>query len=154
MKKINLKMLSVKFWPLCTECNVLNTIVFAMIQNLAYFIVIIPPPNEVGVYWNHLVRSSVCSSVSPSVCRRHGFRSISQVCCGISISNFIYMLMVVIGRSLLIFSCDCLPFTPFRLCSHNRIIMKFSGVITNDQSKVHAKGQGQRSKVKVTEVTT
>ena len=27
-------------------------------------------------------------------------------------------------------------------------------VITNDQSKVHAKGQGQRSKVKVTEVTT
>ena len=59
-----------------------------------------------GVYWNHLVRSSVCSSVGPSVCRRHGFRSISQVCCGISISNFIYMLMVVIGRSLLIFkSC-------------------------------------------------
>ena len=28
------------------------------------------------------------------------------------------------------------------------------GVITNDQSKVHAKGQGQRSKVKVTEVTS
>ena len=40
------------------------------------------------------------------------------------------------------------------LCSHHRIIMKFSGVITNDKSKVHAKGQGQRSKVKVTEVTT
>ena len=40
------------------------------------------------------------------------------------------------------------------LCSHHRIIMKFSEVITNDQSKVHAKGQGQRSKVKVTEVTT
>ena len=44
--------------------------------------------------------------------------------------------------------------TPFWLCSHHRIIMKFSGVITNDQSKVNAKGQGQRSKVKVTEVTT
>ena len=44
--------------------------------------------------------------------------------------------------------------TPFWLCSHHHIIMKFSGVITNDQSKVHAKGQGQRSKVKVTEVTT
>ena len=44
--------------------------------------------------------------------------------------------------------------TPFLLCSHHRIIMKFSGVITNDQSKVHAKGQGQRSKVKVTEVKT
>ena len=32
--------------------------------------------------------------------------------------------------------------------------MKFSGVITSDKSDVHAKGQGQRSKVKVTEVTT
>ena len=48
----------------------------------------------------------------------------------------------------------CLSVTPFWLCSHHHIIMKFSGVITNDQSKVHAKGQGQRSKVKVTEVTT
>ena len=67
-----------------------------------------------------------------------------------------------------IFSCDqaalhlvfsvcpsvCLSVTPFWLCSHHRIIMKFSGVITNDKSKVHAKGPGQRSKVKVTEVTT
>ena len=48
----------------------------------------------------------------------------------------------------------CLSVTPFWLCSHHHIIMKFSGVINNDQSKVHAKGQGQRSKVKVTEVTT
>ena len=48
----------------------------------------------------------------------------------------------------------CLSVTPFWLCSHHRIIMKFSGVITNDQSKVHAKRQGQRSKVKVTEVKT
>ena len=67
-----------------------------------------------------------------------------------------------------VFSCDqaalqmvfsvCLSVrlsvTPFWLFSHHRIIMKFSGVITNDQSKVHAKGHGQRSKVKVTEVTT
>ena len=48
----------------------------------------------------------------------------------------------------------CLSVTPFWLCSHHRIIMKFSGVITNDKSDVHEKGQGQRSKVKVTEVTT
>ena len=47
---------------------------------------------------------SVRLSVCPSVCRRHGFRSISQVCFGISISNFICILMVAIGRSLLIFS--------------------------------------------------
>ena len=48
----------------------------------------------------------------------------------------------------------CLSVTPFWLCYHHRVIMKFSGVITKDQGKVHAKGQGQRSKVKVTEVTT
>ena len=34
----------------------------------------------------------------------------------------------------------CLSVTPFWLCSHHRIIMKFSGVITNDRSDVHAKG--------------
>ena len=40
----------------------------------------------------------------------------------------------------------------FRLCTLHRIIEKFSGVVTNDKSDVHAKSQGQRSKVKVTEV--
>ena len=61
-----------------------------------------------------------------------------------------------------VFSCDqaalwmvfSVRLSHFWLCSHHRIIMKFSGVITKDQGKVHAKGQGQRSKVKVTEVTT
>ena len=67
-----------------------------------------------------------------------------------------------------VFSCDqaalqmvfsvclsvCLSVTLFWLCSHHRSIMKFSGVITNDQSKALAKRQSQRSKVKVTEVTT
>ena len=53
-----------------------------------------------GVYWIHLVRLYVC----PSVCRRHGFRSVTQVCFGISIPNFICMLFVGMGRSLLIFS--------------------------------------------------
>ena len=48
----------------------------------------------------------------------------------------------------------CLSVTPFLLCSYHRIIMKFSGVITKDQGNVHAKGQGQISNVKVTEVTT
>ena len=38
------------------------------------------------------------------LCRWHGFRSISQVCFGISISNFICMLVLVIGNSLLIFN--------------------------------------------------
>ena len=48
----------------------------------------------------------------------------------------------------------CPSVTPFWQCYHYRIIMKFWGVMTRDQGKVHAKGQGQRSKVKVTEVTT
>ena len=52
------------------------------------------------VYWIHLVRPSV----RPSVCWRHGFRGISQVCFGISILNSMFMLVVVIGGSLLIFS--------------------------------------------------
>ena len=57
----------------------------------------------------------------------------------------------------LYFSCDqaalwmvqsvCPSVTPFWLCSPHRIITK---VITNDKSDIHAKSQGQRSKVKVT----
>ena len=46
----------------------------------------------------------------------------------------------------------CLSVTPFSQCSHHRIVMKFSGVITNDRCDGHAKNQGQRSKVKVTKV--
>ena len=46
----------------------------------------------------------------------------------------------------------CLSLTPFWLCSHQGIITKFSGAITNDRSDVHVKGQGHRSEVKVTEV--
>ena len=47
-----------------------------------------------------------------------------------------------------------LSVTPFWLCSHHCIIMKFSGVITKDRGNVHAKGKGSRSKVKLTEITT
>ena len=47
-----------------------------------------------------------------------------------------------------------LSVTLFLLCSYHRIIMKFSGVITNVRSDVTAKGQGHWSKVKVTEVIT
>ena len=48
----------------------------------------------------------------------------------------------------------CPSVTPFWQCSCHLIILKFSGVITTDKRDVHAKGQGQRSKVKVTEVMT
>ena len=45
---------------------------------------------------------SVCMSVCLSVWKRHGFWSVTQVCFGIS--NFICMLSVSMGRSLLIFT--------------------------------------------------
>ena len=71
-------------------------------------------------------------------------------------------------KNMVFFSCDqtalwmvqsvrppvCLSVTPFWLCSHHHIITKYSGVISNDIGDVHAKGQGHRSKVKVTEVIT
>ena len=44
-----------------------------------------------------------------------------------------------------------LSVTPFWLCSHHCVIAKLSGFITNGRSDVHANGQGQKSKVKVTE---
>ena len=70
--------------------------------------------------------------------------------------------------SVIIFSCDkaalrkplsvrrstCLSVTLFLLCSCHLIIIKFSGVITIENSNVHASGQGQRSKVKVTDIKT
>ena len=56
-------------------------------------------------WWGYTgITLSVCLSVFPSVCRWHGFRSVTQVCYGILIWNFICMLLVAMGRSLLIFS--------------------------------------------------
>ena len=84
-----------------------------------------------------------------------------------------YEIKIIYGLLyIMIFSCDqaaiwlvhsvclsvrpsvCPSVTPFSPCSHHRIIMTFSGFITNDKSDVHAKGQGQRSNFKVTEVNT
>ena len=62
--------------------------------NLTEIFLIIPPPNEVGwgyVYWIHLV----CLSVDNMVFR---------VCFGISISNFMCMFIVAIGRKAHCFS--------------------------------------------------
>ena len=82
---------------------------------------------------------------------------------------WIYLLATIQAHhSIFIFSCDqaavwmvqsvcpsvCLSVTPFWLCSHYRIITKFSGVITYARSDVHAKGHDHRSKVKFKEVTT
>ena len=47
-----------------------------------------------------------------------------------------------------------LSVTPFWLCFHHCIIMKFLKIITIDRSGVHAKDQGQRSKFKVKDIKT
>ena len=52
------------------------------------------------VYWIHLD----CPSVRPSICRRHGFGSVTQVRFRMSISNCPCMLFVAMSRSILIFS--------------------------------------------------
>ena len=89
---------------------------------------------------------SVCLSVCPSVRLSHLF----------SCDQAALQMVFSVRPSVRLSVCPSvrLSVTPFWLCSHHCIIMRFSGVIINDQSKVHAKGQGQRSKVKVTEVTT
>ena len=74
---------------------------------------------------------SVCPSVRPSVCLSVRLSVFLSVCLSVCLSVR-------------------LSVTPFWLCSHHRIIIKFSGFIAKDQGNVHAKGQGQRSKVKVT----
>ena len=102
--------------------------------------------------------------------------NIKEFCVTIS-GNLIYLAISLSSNAILsyvqkVFSCDqaalrtllsvrpsvcpsvCLSVTPFWLYSGHCIIMKFSGVITIDKSNVHARGQGQRSKVKVTEVKT
>ena len=79
-----------------------------------------------------------------------GFRN------GVTFLRVVYILSCDQAALWMVFSVRlsvCPSVTPFWVCSHHRIIMKFSEVITKDQGKVHAKVKGQRSKVKVTEVT-
>ena len=72
------------------------------------------------------------------------------------LGNYIFSLFLAATKQLYEWFSPsvCLSVTPFWLCSYHRIIRTFSGVITNNRSDVHTKGQGERSKVKVTEVNT
>ena len=89
-------------------------------------------------------------SVSPSVCPSVGLSHL------FSCDQAALWMVQSVRLSVRLSVCPSvrLSVTPFWLCSHHPIIMTFSGVITSDKSDVHAKCQGQRSKVKVTEVTT
>ena len=76
------------------------------------------------------------------------------------------VIVIVISAFAVIFSCNhavlwmvksvrppiCLSVTPFWQSTCHHTIMRFSGVINIDKSDLHAKCQGQRSKVRVTEV--
>ena len=71
--------------------HIIKNSLFTLSNTLSY-----PCPTKLeGAYTGFTL--SVCPSVHPSVGRGHGFQSMSQVCFGISISNFICMLMVAIG---------------------------------------------------------
>ena len=69
-----------------------------MILKTHHIYTLYPRPTTLeGVYWIYVVRR-------PSVCRRHGFRCVSQGFFGTSIWNFMCILIVGIDRSLLILS--------------------------------------------------
>ena len=80
-----------------------------------------------------------------------------SVCVFICQSHFQFLCFNCDQAAIWLVQSVCLSVRPSHLfspCSHHRIVMKFSEVMTMDRSDVHAKGQGQRSKVKVTEVNT
>ena len=128
--------------------------------------------SEFGAGWQQAIPEPMLINIHDSIWQVSPGHSELIKSADIIMSFIDKRLLECIKVLLTIFSCDqaalqmvfsvcssvrpsvCLSVTPFWLCSHHRIIMKFSGVITKDRRKVHAKGQGQRSKVKVTEVTT
>ena len=111
----------------CWITSLMKKIIIRVDPNL------MPPPNEIGsgvywillvrpflhpsgVYWILLVRPFLHPSVHPSVWRWHGFRSVTQVCCGISILTFICMFFVAMGRSLFNFSNVTLKMAAWQPC--------------------------------------
>ena len=86
-------------WLWISTSNFSGTIVMFMGRSLLN--------NSIDFQQRHFQNGRLAAILNFSVsglCRWQGFRDVSQVCFEISISNFICMLMVVIGKSLLIFS--------------------------------------------------
>ena len=136
---------------------VINIIVTSLWQSLFYSIPFFFQKNQRNArkiakraYW----RFSALSAITDSDWKK-GFAKVRE---------FVGIWLDRSFKNIPFFSCDqaalrtaisvCPSVTPFWQCFCHRIIMKFSGVITNDRSDVHAKDQCQRSKVKVTEVMT
>ena len=99
------------------------------------------------VHYSDVAMASQIASLTIYSCDQAALWMVQSVCLSLC-------LPACLSARLSVCPSVCLSVTHVWLCSHHRIIMKFSGVITNDRSDVHAKGRGQRSKVKVTEVTT
>ena len=113
-----LKVSSAKGRPFCLGLNVLiETLYFLWTPHLTLFtlawfyglLVLYIPLRYCYTlaqrsWWGGGILESPYPSACPSVCRRHGFRSVTQVCFGIAIWNFICVLLVAMGRSLSIFS--------------------------------------------------
>ena len=110
-----------------------------------------------GWNWSYLGFLAIIWRTCGSKCGGEGggiFPTLCVECCLVALSIGLFFSCNQAALPKWYFLSICPSVTPFRLCSHHCIIMKFLGVITNDHSKVHANSQGQRSKVKVTEVTT
>ena len=108
-------------------------------QNIVYegsgrnVLIHLHPDSDCGGPYLTMMRSRILSSYSaPAIYRSHF--SCDQAA-----------LWMVQSVRLSVRPSVCLSVTPFWLCSHHRIIMKFSGVITSDKSDVHARGQKSRS---------
>ena len=81
------------------------------------------------------------------ICDRAALRTLPSVCLSVCLSVSV-SLSVCLCPSVCLFVC--LSVTPFYYVP----IIVSSWVIANDRSDIHARGEGQRSKVKVTEVKT
>ena len=147
------------FPTLCVECclviskfmmiwsvQIRLTFLFRIIHVIIIIKLFLAATKQLYEWFSPSARSSVCDIFLAATKQLYEWYFLS-VCPSVRLS-------VCLSVRLSVCPSVCPSVTPFWLCSHHRIIMKFSGVITSDQGKVHAKGQGQRSKVKVTEVTT
>ena len=116
--------------------------------------VLVGPISYLYILWSNFRRCVACDTF----CKIKEFEFFAIFSCGQAALWMVQSVCVCLSDHPSICPSVRLParlsVTHFWLCSHCHIIMKFSGVITNDRSEVDAKGLGQRSKGKVTEVNT
>ena len=85
-------------YPCWTKLVVVEVVVMVMVVVVVYWIHLVRPSIRLCLSLCLSVSLSVSLSVRPSNCRWYGFRSMTRVCCEISISNFICMLFFCYGQ--------------------------------------------------------